>query len=141
MTEAQPWRRVLFIALFVSFFFYSANVYTAGTTLQGGPTAGEDVLRGQQLFRENNCWACHQIYGLGGYMGPDLTNIVINPDLGPDYARLFIEEGTDRMPNFELNIQEVDDIVAYLEHVGAAGNYNPKKGKVTWYGTVKYDRE
>lgn len=132
---------MLFIALFVSFFFYSAGVYTSGTALIDAPSASDSVHRGQALFRENNCWACHQIYGLGGYMGPDLTNIVINPDLGPDYARLFIEEGTDRMPNFELNTREVDDIIAYLEHAGAAGNYNPKKGKVTWYGTVEYDRE
>jgi len=140
MTEPQPWRRYLFLALFVSFFFYSANVYTSGTALNDAPHASESALRGQALYRENNCWACHQVYGLGGYMGPDLTNVVINPDLGPDYARLFIEEGTDRMPNFGFNELQVDDLVAYLEHAGAAGNYNPKKGELTWYGTVNYER-
>lgn len=131
---------MLFLALFVSFFFYSATVYTSGTAIDDAPLASESVRRGQNLFRSNNCWACHQIYGLGGYMGPDLTNIVNNPDFGPEYARMFIEEGTDRMPDFDLNEQEIDDIVAYLDYAGAAGNYKPKKGKVTWYGTVDYDR-
>lgn len=140
MTEPQPWRRFLFLALFVSFFFYSANIYTVGTALETAPPASEAALRGGTLFRKNNCWTCHQIYGLGGYMGPDLTNIVNNPDLGPEYARLFIEEGTERMPKFELTETEVDDIIAYLAYAGAAGNYNPKKGKVTWYGTVEYER-
>ncbi|MCP5382291.1 MAG: cytochrome c [Kordiimonadaceae bacterium] len=140
MDKPQPWRRVLFLALFVSFFFYSANIYTSGTALNGETAASKNVLHGQKLFRENNCWACHQIYGLGGYMGPDLTNVVANPELGPEYARMFIEEGTDRMPNFGFNEQEVDDLIAYLKHIGEGGNYNPKKGEITWYGTVKYER-
>ena len=142
MTSDQPWRRWLFIGLIASFFIYSANVYTLGTPGPHNlPTADENVFRGQDLYRAYNCTACHQIYGLGGYMGPDLTNIINNPDLGPDYARLFIEEGTDRMPNFNLNSDEVDDLIAFLEYAGAAGNHIPQKGKVTLHGTVDYKRD
>ncbi|MBT5187556.1 MAG: cytochrome c [Kordiimonadaceae bacterium] len=141
MTEHQPWRRILFLSLFVSFFFYSASVYTSGTALTGVPNASESAYRGQALYRENNCTACHQIYGLGGYMGPDLTNIVIDMEKGPEYAAMFIEEGTDRMPNFDLNSEQVADLVAYLEYAGAAGAYNPQKGRMTWYGTVEYERD
>ena len=141
MNEHQPWRRVLFLSLFVSFFFYSAGVYTSGTALNGVPTASKSVHRGQDLWRANNCTACHQIYGLGGYMGPDLTNIVIDPEKGPEYAAMFIEEGTDRMPNYGLNSDQVADLVAYLEYAGAAGSYNHKKGKLNWYGTVEYERD
>ncbi|MCH7870146.1 MAG: c-type cytochrome, partial [Planctomycetes bacterium] len=36
---------------------------------------------GLAIWRENNCQACHQIYGYGGFLGPDLTNLM---DRRPD---------------------------------------------------------
>jgi mono/diheme cytochrome c family protein len=74
-------------------------------------------------------------------MGPDLTNIVNDPNKGPEYAAMFIEEGTDRMPNYGLNGEQVADLVSYLEYAGAAGTHNPQKGRMTWYGTVEYVRD
>ena len=126
--------RAIFTTLCVSFVFYSAYVYTMGTEAPHvSPMSGE-ARDGQALFQEKNCIACHQFYGLGGYMGPDLTNVISNR--GAAYARAFIVAGTARMPRFELADDEVDALVAYLEFVDSSGTYPPRDVDVTWYGTV-----
>lgn len=126
--------RAIFGTLIVSFFFYSAYVYTMGTEATHiAPKTAESQL-GQEIFQEHNCIACHQFYGLGGYMGPDLTNVVSNR--GAAYARAFIVTGTPRMPKFDLAEGEIDALVAYLEFVDKTGTYPPKNYEVKWYGTV-----
>lgn len=39
------------------------------------PRAGDASSSGQALFREYDCAACHQVSGIGGTAGPDLTRI------------------------------------------------------------------
>jgi len=38
-------------------------------------TAGKTTGIGEFLFRKNDCSACHQIQGIGGTAGPDLTHV------------------------------------------------------------------
>lgn len=133
-------RHCVFLLLLSVFAVQSYYVYTDGTAMAGLPPASKSAIRGQQIFRDKNCTACHQFYGLGGYMGPDLTNIISNEDKGEDYARFFIEEGSIKMPNFNLNEPQVNDLIEFLKYVDAAGQYNPAEGTITWFGTVKYNR-
>ena len=133
-------RHCMFLLLLCVFAVQSYYVYTDGTAMAGLPPASESAIRGQQVFRDKNCTACHQFYGLGGYMGPDLTNIISHEDKGEDYARFFIEEGTIKMPNFDLAEAQVDDLIAFLKYVDMAGQYNPAEGTITWFGAVKYNR-
>jgi nitric oxide reductase subunit C len=86
-----------------------------------------------------NCIACHQLYGLGGHMGPDLTNVVSAPDKGVDYARAFIENGSSKMPDFGLSQTQIDALVQFLKFVDSTGTYPPKHPEISWYGTVVYD--
>jgi len=134
-------RKCAFWGLVAVFVVYSYSIYTAGTDMKNTPAPSESVLKGQQLYRDNNCTACHQFYGLGGYMGPDLTNVISDPMRGTDYARGFIEYGTLKMPNFELSEKEINDLIAYLTHVDASGSYKPSTSKKNWNGTVDYDRQ
>lgn len=131
-------RRWFFGILCAAFAVYSAYVYTAGTQTPHQFTATMQVRQGQAIFQRQNCIACHQFYGLGGYMGPDLTNVATAPDKGAAYARAFIESGTERMPDLGLSDSQVDAVVAFLEFVGATENYPPEKPRMTWYGTVDY---
>jgi nitric oxide reductase subunit C len=94
----------------------------------------DEARHGQKLFQQHNCIACHQFYGLGGYMGPDLTNVISS--YSPAYARAFLVAGTARMPNFNLDEGEVDALVSYLEFVDSTGTYPPQDYEVTWFGTV-----
>jgi nitric oxide reductase subunit C len=94
----------------------------------------DEARTGQQVFQDYNCIACHQFYGLGGYMGPDLTNVISNR--GEAYARAFITAGTARMPNLRLNDEEISALVTYLAFVDQTGTYPPKVYDVQWTGVV-----
>jgi nitric oxide reductase subunit C len=121
----------------VAFVFYSFYVYTAGTEAAHVPQMSDQARHGQKLFQQHNCIACHQFYGLGGYMGPDLTNVVSTR--GAAYAGVFIANGTSRMPNLGINAEDTAALVAYLEFVDGTGTYPPKNYDVTWYGTVRQE--
>jgi nitric oxide reductase subunit C len=89
---------------------------------------------GAQVFQDYNCIACHQFYGMGGYMGPDLTNVISNR--GTAYARAFIAAGTATMPNLGLAENEIDSVVDYLAFVDKTGTYPVENYEVRWYGAV-----
>jgi nitric oxide reductase subunit C len=126
--------------LCAAFFAYSAYVYTVGTRLTQ-PVAYTDAVRdGQGLFQKHNCIACHQFYGLGGYMGPDLTNVISSPGKGPLYARALMTAGTARMPNFHLSAAELDALIAFLEYADASGKYPAEAYEIRWYGTLEHAR-
>ncbi|MCI0517187.1 MAG: cytochrome c [Woeseiaceae bacterium] len=117
-----------------AFAVYSATVYTSGTDMPRLEPISDEARAGQLVFQKYNCIACHQFYGLGGYMGPDLTNVISNR--GPALARAFIASGTATMPNLHLDNGEIDALIAYLTFVDGTGRYPPENYEVKWYGTV-----
>ncbi len=130
-------KRFIALSLFATFMAYSMYVYTAGTQVPQPVPFDDKVSAGQRLFQENNCIACHQFYGLGGYMGPDLTNVISAPGKGPLYAGVFIKNGTGRMPNFHLTEEETAAVIAFLTYVDVAGKYPAENPRIRWYGTVE----
>lgn len=80
--------------------------------------------RGLAVWRGHNCQACHQIYGFGGFLGPDLTNRVT--DATPD-AELgwILESGSGQMPAFDLPSADQEAILAYLRAVNRSGQSQP----------------
>jgi nitric oxide reductase subunit C len=130
-------KRAIFWALVLGFICYSALIYTTGTEYQAGQEAfSGSAQRGKLVFQKYNCISCHQIYGLGGYMGPDLTNVMEEEAKGRNYAEVFIQHGTAKMPRFEMTETERDELLNYLEYVGKAGSYPVTDFKVTWYGNI-----
>ena len=45
----------------------------------------KEAITGKVLYQKYNCTACHQIYGLGGFLGPDLTIVVSQQGKGEAY--------------------------------------------------------
>ena len=97
----------------------------------------EAAMEGGKIWQSKNCQACHQLYGLGGYMGPDLTNIISNPAKGPDYVKAFLVLGTKTMPRFTFTEEEKDQIVAYLTYVSNTGFYPNRDAELQFLGWVK----
>lgn len=123
-----------FVLLVSSYLVYTAWVYTLGTgTDDGNHTLSASAVRGKLSMHRHNCQACHQIYGLGGFMGPDLTNVI---QKGEAYVRAFLEHGTDRMPDPMLSGQDVEDVLAYLTYLDSTGHSPLQHFDLTPWGTV-----
>jgi nitric oxide reductase subunit C len=120
------WRKktTVFIILFLSYSAYSGWVYTFGTEDNKNLNFGEKELMGKQIWQTNNCIACHQLYGLGGYLGPDLTRIISDKQRGKEYAAAFLRSGGVTMPNFHLTEDQINAVLAYLTYVDASVNNN-----------------
>ena len=123
----------------LSFLIFSTIIYSL--VLYRTPTENHQELNskaiyGQDLWQQNNCAACHQIYGLGGYLGPDLTNIYSDPKKGPNYIKAFLNSGVKMMPQFHFTEEEKDAIVAFLEQVDQTGIYPNLNAKIENTGWV-----
>ncbi|HXC04310.1 MAG TPA: cytochrome c [Bacteroidia bacterium] len=130
---------IIFSLLLVLFLVFTALVDTVGTeTDQGAGYLTPAATTGKLLFQKYNCTACHQIYGLGGYMGPDLTNVMSAPGKGYVYAKAILAYGSNRMPNFHLSETETDCLIAYLNYVDKTGLSPVRNFDIHADGTVTY---
>lgn len=136
-TMSTGTRRLIFSTLLVLFAFYSVIVATVGTSSDKGTAyLTDNAKKGKLLYQEYNCTACHQLYGLGGYMGPDLTNVISAEGKGAVYARAFIQSGTQRMPNFNLSESQIEQLVAYLIYVDKTGTSPVRDFSINYDGTI-----
>ncbi len=71
------------------------------------------ALRGRTLWHENACQVCHQLYGQGGFLGPDLTNAASRVEASTLVSLLTV--GSGQMPALHLTDDQIDDLSAYLE--------------------------
>jgi len=131
-------KQLILTLLFIVFIIYTIVVFTHGTAFSKGKTyLTHEAQKGKIIFQEKNCMACHQIYGLGGYMGPDLTNIISKRNNNTSIAKAFLKNGTEKMPDFELTEVEIEALIAYLKYLDQAGNYPQKNYELSPLGTVK----
>jgi len=125
--------------LIVSFFVYSIVIYTVGTRVDKGEKyATDQAKKGKLLFQKKNCIACHQLYGLGGFMGPDLTNEISTLGKGPLFAKAFLMAGSERMPNYHFTETEIEELIAFLTYADKTGVSPVKKFKINYDGTVNW---
>lgn len=82
-------------------------------------TAAKTASIGEFLFRKNDCAACHQIEGIGGTAGPDLTHVgARRPDV--DWHMQHLKDPSSvvkdsAMPAFPgLNDEELKALAEYL---------------------------
>jgi len=132
--------RIIFSILILLFITYNVSLYTQNISSSSAPSLSEKALKGEHLWQENNCTACHQIYGLGGYLGPDLTNIASNPDKGLDYAKAFFNSGIKSMPQFHFTTEEKDHLAAFLNEIDQTGFYPNTEAEFNTNGwvTIQY---
>ncbi len=73
----------------------------------------ETALRGRALWHQHGCQVCHQIYGQGGFLGPDLTNV--HSRIDSVRLRTLLTVGSGQMPAFRFTDQEIADVRAFLK--------------------------
>jgi nitric oxide reductase subunit C len=117
---------IVVIILFVSYAAYSAWVYTNGTDLTSPLNYAEQQQKGKLLWQKHNCVSCHQLYGLGGYLGPDLTHVISDKKKGKALAYAMMKTGNNVMPDFGFKDEEVNCLISYLSYVDStSNNYAP----------------
>ncbi len=121
--------------LLAAFLSYTYFIYR-NLPVKSDASAGIAAANGKLLWQRKNCNSCHQIYGLGGYLGPDLTNVYSRQ--GADYIKAFLVTGTVTMPQFRLSQKELDEIVAFLKQVDASGTADPKSFKINYDGFIHH---
>ncbi|MFA5241125.1 MAG: cytochrome c [Sulfuricella sp.] len=79
----------------------------------------DSVVRGKHIWETRNCIGCHTLLGEGAYFAPELGNVYARR--GGPFIKAWIQAqptgvpGRRQMPNFNLNDQELDDMVAFLK--------------------------
>lgn len=117
---------LILLALLVMFLVYTASVYTKGTEQsENNPMLDFAAVQGKVLWQKCNCTSCHQLYGLGGFLGPDLTTTISRK--GDVYAKAIILSGTKRMPRYGLTEREADAIIKFLSYVDSTAIHYKRK--------------
>lgn len=74
---------------------------------------------GRRIFHERGCVNCHQLYGFGGFLGPDLTNAAER--VTATRLQTLLTEGSSPMPAFHMKAEEIAAVRAFLEAMNATG--------------------
>lgn len=129
-------KRYFFILLFliIIFLFYNFILYTTKEDY-GTIQLSEKALEGETLWLKNNCNSCHQFYGLGGYLGPDLTNIYSKRDQANIKAML--NSGVNAMPKFNFKENEKEALIQFLKEVDQTGRYPNSEASIEYNGWVE----
>jgi len=77
------------------------------------------------------------MYGLGGYLGPDLTNAASRGENSHQRIKTFLDLGYKSMPKFDFTEEELDQIVQFLIEVDKTGYYPDCIEEVKANGWVK----
>jgi nitric oxide reductase subunit C len=127
----------IWLALFFIFIIYTGLVYQNCDQGNKEREPGLQAMAGWKIWQEKNCQSCHQIYGLGGYMGPDLTNVASFKD--EKYLHTYMKYGTGKMPDYKLEDTAIIKLISFLKWVDKSGNTIVPQEKVNRFGT--YDLE
>lgn len=87
------------------------------------------VQAGQRVYREIECTYCHSINGVGGSIGPDLSNI--GGEMDKQRLVTYLKNPhamipTTLHPKLQFTDEELNALVAYLATLGAPITYSPQ---------------
>ncbi len=120
-------RKVLMFALVGAFLVQTWLVYTDPAGREGPPLS-EHASQGQAIWHEHNCQSCHQLYGFGGFLGPDLTNAARR--LTDERLQAVLTEGSEMMPAFELGAEDRGALAAFFEELNLTGEGQARAAEV-----------
>ncbi len=132
----------LFILLCFSFLVYSFRIYAF--PLSASKNVRFDIKKasnGRIVWQKYNCQSCHQLYGLGGYLGPDLTNIFSNPLKGEIVIRALIKTGVKQMPACNINDEDLSSLIEFLKSTDESGKSDPRNFKITTTGMIEQNEK
>ena len=128
---------LIFISLSIAFLIYSFYLYIAPIPQQEfGMKHQQMISEGRLVWQKYNCQACHQLYGLGGYLGPDLTNEYSRTGRNDNLIKAFISGGAKQMPGFKMSENDMQKLLDFLIACDSTGNANPQHFMVSKSGMI-----
>ncbi|MCU0359197.1 MAG: cytochrome c [Bacteroidia bacterium] len=129
--------RITYVLLCSLFIWYTFNIYARAGEKRADDFDTNKAASGRLVWQNYNCQACHQLYGLGGYLGPDLTNVYSAGGKGEDYIKALIKSGTKQMPGFHLTELEMEQLMEFLKSTDASGSADPRSFITTRSGMIQ----
>ena len=127
----------LFFSLCFLFLIYTLSIYLTPLTVAKMSTIDpEKAVSGRIVWQKYNCQSCHQLYGLGGYLGPDLTNVVSNPKKGEMMIKQILKYGVKQMPSYNMPNDDYKCLIEFLKSVDASGLGDPRKYTISKTGMI-----
>ena len=123
----------ILLTLVTLFLAFSVTVYFRRPQ---GPS-GNSVAEGKLVWQKYNCQSCHQLYGLGGYLGPDLTDVYSKPGKGPLYIRAMLHSGVKQMPAYRLPKEEEKALLMFLAQADSSGSADPRDFRAEINGMIE----
>lgn len=117
----MPALKRIFILVLLNIAVATTVILTAGTGDVASDSANSEENDGVNVWQSKNCIACHSIFGLGGHLGPDLTNTY--GEKGAAYIDFVLKNGLQNMPDLQLSETERKQLISYLEHINKLGKF------------------
>ncbi len=118
------WRSPVCFAVAACFFVQSALVWLDVGARPGSTVPmASSARQGQAIFRSHGCQSCHAVFGMGGFLGPDLTNAARR--VPPARFTELLQFGSGAMPAYHLDQDERDAVSAYLAAIDSTGQGTP----------------
>ncbi len=136
--------RVLYILIPVCFFFLQSFFIYFDRTGYELVKFTELASKGKEVWHKNNCQSCHQLYGFGGFLGPDLTNR--GKDFLPDALQSILALGPFGMPSIYVTKQESLALYFFFLELHTTGKSQPissnflKLSELPWFTYVKFQK-
>ena len=86
------------------------------------------VVAGKKIWETRNCIGCHTLLGEGAYFAPELGNVYKRR--GPVFIKAWIKAqpthipGRRQMPQFNLDEQQLDNLVEFLKWTSEVNTEN-----------------
>ncbi|MFA6260019.1 MAG: cytochrome c [Bacteroidia bacterium] len=132
-------KALLFLVLCLAFMGYSFSIYLQPSLRAGTTSSQQQQLSadGKLVWQKYNCQSCHQLYGLGGYLGPDLTNVYSAPGKTEAYLKAIILGGNKQMQGFKLSEEEQHQLMEFLKVADQSGSADPRKFRIESDGMIR----
>ncbi len=132
----ENWPKLIFVTLVLSFFTFTFYLYTSTNFIYTKEYNRPIAQRGELIWQKYNCQSCHQMYGLGGYLGPDLTNIISAKGRSEAYVLALVQTGNTQMPSYNLTEDEKKELIEFLKSTDASGVSDPRSFKINLSGMI-----
>jgi nitric oxide reductase subunit C len=117
-------RRRRMIGFLVAAFWVQTGLVYFDSTGRRTPPLSDLAARGQDIWHSRNCQSCHQIYGFGGFLGPDLTNSA--ESLTEARLEQILVHGSGLMPAFGLDRDDRAAVHQFLVELDKTGVGQPR---------------